>query len=160
MGARLGRPWRLGRRKAWRPQPGLNVLPLAVVQLALVCFFLHLFEPAGECSCRVRLLDRIRPPVVAHGAPLIAEPLILVAPGEVWFDGEVDPAKIEERLATAKLNYSLLHPGEIWNGHVGLQVDGDVAWAEVAPLVAAAGRQGYGIIDVVVVKDPPLPARD
>jgi len=160
MRPRLGRPRRLGRVAVWWPPAALNLLPLTVMQLALVCFFIQLAQSKGECLCHIRLLDRIEPPTISHGTELISEPMILVAPGEVWFEGLVDPQEIEGRLASSKGNHALLHPGEPFDGHVGLYVDRDVPWVEVAPLIAIVERQGYDKVDVVVVEDPPLPVVD
>ena len=148
----------------WRsrlPRPltlTLNLLPLTVVQLALVCFLLNISSATGETGCPPR--RDIRLPTTVNGDELLRGPLVEIAPTEVRFDGSaVDgDADLADRLVVAKNNQRLLHPGEAFDGRVLIWADRDTTWRRLREVLAAAEKHDYRSIDFVVVKDPPLPA--
>jgi hypothetical protein len=64
--------------------------------------------------------------------------------------------ELADKLLVMKNNYSLLHPGETFDGRVLVSADRDIPWRRLREALAGAERSDYRIIDFVVVKDPSL----
>ena len=149
---------RRGPKRRWTtrlPPPSsvsLNLLPLTVVQLTLVCFLLQISRTTGETGCTPRREDRL--PTAVNGEELLPGPLVEISPSELRVDGGQvsDGAALADRLLTLKNNHSLLHPGEPFDGRVLVWADRDVAWSRLREVLAAAKRHDYLSIDFVVVK--------
>jgi len=131
----------------------LNLLPLTVVQLTLVCVLLQDFRPVGETCCLPR--RDIRLPRAVNGVELLRGPVVEISPSDLRIDGSVvaDGAELADKLLIAKNNHPLLHPGETFDGRVLLSADRDIPWRRLREVLAAAEGRGYRIIDLVVVDD-------
>ena len=130
----------------------MNLLPLTVVQLTLVCFLLQFFGARGETGCTPRREDRL--PTAVNGEELLLGPLVEISPTGMWVDhAEVnDGAALADRLLTLKNAQPLLHPGEPFEGRVLVWADRDVPWSRLREVLAAARRHDYLNVDFVVVR--------
>jgi hypothetical protein len=130
----------------------LNLLPLALVQLTLVCFLLHLWSPTGETGCSHRRDVKI--PTAVNGDELLPAPVVELSPTDLRLDGSVvaDGDELADKLLTLEMNYPLLHPGERFGGRVLVSADRDVPWSCLREVLAAAEKRDYLIVDFVVVK--------
>ena len=138
-----------------RPCPSsatLNLLPLTVVQLALVCFLLQLSRAEGETCCSPR--KDIRVPAAMNGDELLRGPVVELSPTGVSLDGSVvaDDATLDDQLLILKKNFPLLHPDERFEGRLLVSADRDVPWSRLRKVLAAAETRDYRIIDFVVVR--------
>ena len=147
-----------GPKRRWRtrlPRPSsvsLNLLPLTVVQLTLVCFLLQISRATGETGGSPR--PEIRVPAAVNGEELLPGPVVEISPTDTRVDGSVvgDGAALADRLLILKNNHPLLHPGEPFEGRVLVWADRDVPWSRLREVLAAAKRRDYLIVDFVVVK--------
>jgi len=147
-----------GPKRRWTtrlPHPAsvsLNLLPLTVVQLTLVCFLLQISRATGETGCTPRREDRL--PTAVNGEELLPGPLVEISPTDVRVDGSLvsDGAALADQLQVLKSNHQLLHPGEPFEGRVLVWADRDVPWSRLREVLAAARRRDYLIVDFVVVK--------
>jgi hypothetical protein len=135
----------------------LNLLPLTVIQLVLVCFLLHCFSPVGETGCDLRRDVRLTKTV--NGDELEGGPVVELSPTDTRIDGSVvdDGRALADKLSVLKDNFPLLHPGETFEGRVVVSADRDVPWRRLREVLTAARSRDYPLIDFAVVKDPPLP---
>jgi len=134
----------------------LNLLPLTVVQLALVCFLLNISSATGETCPPLFYIDS---PTTENGEELLRAPLVEISPTDIRVDGLVVAcdADLAYRLLVVKNNQHLLHPGEAFDGRVLVWADRETTWRRLREVLAAAEKHDYRSIDFVVVKDPPLP---
>ena len=130
----------------------MNLLPLTVVQLTLVCFLLQISRATGETGCTPRREDRL--PTAVNGAELLPGPVVEISPTGLWVDHiEVgDGGALADQLLTLKNNHPLLHPGERFEGRVLVWADRDVPWSRLREVLAAARSCDYLSVDFVVVK--------
>jgi hypothetical protein len=130
----------------------LNLLPLTVVQLTLVCFLLQISRATGEICCLPR--REIRVPAAVNAEELLPGTVVEISPTDMRVDGSVvgDAAALADRLLILKNNYPLLHPGEPFEGRVLVWADRDVPWSRLREVLAAARRRDYPIVDFVVVR--------
>jgi len=130
----------------------LNLLPLTVMQLSLVCFLLQISRATGETGCSPLREDRL--PTAVNGEELLRGPVVEISPTDMRIDGSVvsDGAALADQLLIIKDNYPLLHPGEPFEGRVLVWADRDVAWSRLREVLAAAKRRDYTNVDFVVVK--------
>jgi hypothetical protein len=133
----------------------LNLLPLTVVQLMLVCVLLHDFRATGEPCCLPR--RDIRLPRAVNGAELLRGPVVAISPTDVRVDGSVvdGGARLADRLLILKNDYPRLHPGQTFDGRVLVSADRDIPWRRLRKVLAAAEAHDYRIIDLVVVDGSP-----
>jgi len=155
--------WAPGRRRVWRTRlpsqtsAALNLLPLTVTQLTLVCYLLPFFSPGGEIPCGCPLSRNIRVQRAVNGHELVRGPVVALSPTDTRVDGGsvADAAEVAERLLVLKRNYALLHPSEWFEGRVLVLADGDVPWRRLREILAAAAREDYLLVDFVVETDGP-----
>ena len=146
-----------GPKRIWRtrlPRPSsvtLNLLPLTVVQLMLVCFLLQISGTTGECCLSGR---DIRVPAAVNGDELLPGPVVEISPTDLRVDGSVvdDGTALADRLLTLKNNHALLHPAETFEGRVVVWADRDVPWSRLREVLAAARKRDYLLVDFVVMK--------
>jgi hypothetical protein len=130
----------------------LQLLPLTVVQLMLVCFFLQISRVSGEAGCSPR--RDIRVPAARNGDELLPGPVVEISPTDLRLDGRVigDDAELGDELLTLKLNDPLLHPSAQFEGRVLVSADRDVPWRRLREVLAAARKRDYLVVDFVVVR--------
>src|SRR5262245_19775656 len=78
----------------------LNLLPLTVIQLSLVCFLLQIARATGETYPPPPPRPDIKLPRAANGDELLLGPLVEISLTEMWIDGSVvaDGAELADKL--------------------------------------------------------------
>ncbi|HMF42234.1 MAG TPA: hypothetical protein VKQ32_16280 [Polyangia bacterium] len=130
----------------------MNLFPLTVVQLMLVCFLLQISSATGEICCLPR--QEIRVPAAVNGDELLPGPVVEISPTDLRVDGSVvdGGAALADRLLVLKNKYALLHPAETFEGRVVVWADRDVPWSRLREVLAAANKRDYLLVDFVVIK--------